>query len=340
MRPVRPIRRFRFDGPALAVWLAGVLVLGIAGCGGGGTSGSPGPSPGPSLSAAEVRLSIVDQLGPRWYCDPDEYPVARGTEQERAIERWPELQAENELMRAIAARLGIDVDGPVSDAGKLAVYRVWKVAVSIPLDPVDAAHWRFDYLAQPIAGATQGVHTTGTIDDHGTIEVDQRSLEGEPPCPICLSVGTMIDTPEGATPVERLRLGDAVWTLDGNGRRIAGTVIALGSTPVPAGHQVVRLVLDDGRTVTASPGHPLPDGRSVGELRLGDAVDGSRVVAVDLITDAGADTYDLVASGPTGTYLAGGIPLASTLRPAPATDPKTSAAFSPPNPNEVDRIRS
>jgi len=339
MRFCRPIRRLRLDHPTLTVWLVGLLVLGIGGCS-SGTSGSPSPSPGPSLSSGEVRLSIVDQLGPRWYCDPDEYPVARGTEQQRAIERWPELQAENDLMRAIAARLGIDVDGPVTDAGKLAIYRHWKVASSIPLDPVDGAHWRFDYLAQPVAGATEGVHTTGTIDDHGTIEVDQRSLEGEPPCPICLSVGTMIGSPEGAVPVERLRLGDEVWTLDANGRRLAGTVIALGSTAAPADHHVVRLVLADGRAVTASPGHPLPDGRRLGDLRLGDAVDGSRVVVADLIVYAGGDTYDLVASGPTGAYFAGGIPLASTLRPASATAPKTSAALSPPNPKEVERTRS
>jgi len=43
-------------------------------------------------------------------------------------------------------------------------------------------------------------------------------------------------------------------------------------------------------------------------------VDGSRVVAADLIPYVGDDTYDLVTSGPTGIYLAGGIPLGSTLR--------------------------
>jgi hypothetical protein len=98
------------------------------------------------------------------------------------------------------------------------------------------------------------------------------------------------------------------------GRRIAGTVIAIGSTPAPAGHRVVRLELADGRSVLASPGHPLADGRLLGDLRAGDAVDGSRVLSADRIPYAGDDTYDLVASGPTGVYLAGGIPLGSTLR--------------------------
>ena len=283
------------------------------GCGPAGI-GSLSPSGCGGSSAAELRLLLLDQLGPRWYCDPDEYPVARGTEQERAIERWPEMQAEDDLFRSIASRLGIDVAGSVSDADKLAIYRRWKVAVSIPLDPIDATRFHFDYLAQPVAGATQGVHTTGTIDAGGTIKVDQQVLEGEPMCPICLSVGTKIDTPDGPIAVQRLRLGDPVWTLDPAGRRIAGIVIALGSTPAPANHQVVRLVLADGRRVAASPGHPLADRRLVGDLRAGDIVDGSTVVSADRVGYDGEDTYDLVVSGPTGLYLAGGIPLGSTLR--------------------------
>jgi hypothetical protein len=95
---------------------------------------------------------------------------------------------------------------------------------------------------------------------------------------------------------------------------VIGTVIALGSTAVPPDHRVVRLVLVDGRAVTASPGHPLADGRSLGELKAGDVVDGSRVVDAELIPYAGASTFDLVASGETGAYFAGGIPLGSTLR--------------------------
>jgi Hint domain len=216
--------------------------------------------------------------------------------------------------RGLAARLMIDVDASVSDADKLAIYRQWKVAVSIPLDVVDASHFRFDYTAQPVGSATEGLRTAGIIDDHGAITVEQQAAAGAPNCPICLARGTRIDTPAGLIAVEDLRLGDPIWTLDSDGRRIAGTVIALGSTPSPVDHHVVRLVLDDGRTVTASPGHPLLDGRPLGEVRIGDVIDGSPVVAADLIPYTGADTFDLVASGPTGAYLAGGIPLGSTLR--------------------------
>ena len=268
----------------------------------------------PAQTAGQLRLRLIDQLGPRWYCDPDEYPVAHGTEEERAIERYPEMVAEGDTFSAIANQLGIDLTGAPTDAQKQAIYHLWKVAVSIPLDPLGDGRYRFDYTAQPLGGATEGTRTVGTIAVGGGMSIEQASPAGAPNCPICLSIGTPIDTPDGPIAVEALRVGDPIWTLDAHGRRVAGTVIALGSTPAPSGHEVIRLRLDDGRAVTASPGHPLPDGRRLGELRVGDVVDGSRVIAADVIPYTGRDTYDLVASGPTGVYFAGGIPLGSTLR--------------------------
>jgi hypothetical protein len=106
-----------------------------------------------------------------------------------------------------------------------------------------------------------------------------------------------------------------VWSFDRAGRRIVATVVALGSTPAPPGHRVVRLRLADGRVVSASPGHPLPDGRPLGDIRVGDLVDGSMVEAVTDLDYADGATFDLVASGPTGGYYAGGIPMLSTIRP-------------------------
>ena len=125
----------------------------------------------------------------------------------------------------------------------------------------------------------------------------------------------MVDAPGGPLPVEGLRIGDPVWTRDARGARVRGTVVAIGSTLAPAGHRVVRLVLADDREVTASPGHPLADGRPLGKLRAGDAVDGSIVTAAELVAYAGAGTYDLAVSGPSGIYFVDGIPLGSTLRP-------------------------
>jgi hypothetical protein len=254
---------------------------------------------------------LIDRLGPIWSCGD---PAGRD-EGQAALEAWPEMQAENELFRAIAGRLAIDVDGDVSDAEVLAIYRLWRAGLAVQLDAIGEDTYRFDYLAQPVGGAAEGTRTAGTIRSSGEITVEQQAPAGEPNCPICLARGTLIDTPAGSVPVERLRLGDPIWTLATDGRRVAGSVIALGSTAAPPDHVVVRLVLDDGRTVTASPGHPLADGRLIGDVRPGDTVDGRRVVSTDRELYASTDTFDLVSSGETGVYLAGGIPLGSTLVP-------------------------
>jgi hypothetical protein len=152
------------------------------------------------------------------------------------------------------------------------------------------------------------------IDADGTIRTEATASAGAPNCPICLARGTAIDTPAGPVAVDRLRLGALVWTLDRAGHRGAATVIALGSTRAAADHRVIHIVLADGRSVTASPGHPLADGRRLGSLRIGDVVDGSRVVGATSEPYGGGETFDLVVSGPTGIYLSGGIPLGSTLR--------------------------
>ena len=71
-------------------------------------------------------------------------------------------------------------------------------------------------------------------------------------------------------------------------------------------------MLGDGRQVLVSPGHPTADGHRVGDLVAGDDFDGSTVVAADRIAYAGY-TYDLLPSGPTGTYWADGVLLVSTI---------------------------
>jgi Hint domain len=299
------------------------VLLAIAACGstggtpGPGTSIIPGPSGGATLGPAELRLVLIRQLGPLWYCDRDEYPVGRD-EQQAALDAWPEMRSDAEVFRAIAASLGINPDGEVSNDTKLAAYRLWKVALAIPMESMGGGAYSFDYLAQPAPGAAEGTRTAGVIRDTGEVRIEQQAPAGEPVCPICLAQGTLIDTPAGAVPVEGLRLGDAIWTLAANGRRVVGSVIALGSSAAPPGHVVVRLVLEDGRSVLASGGHPLADGRRIGDLGPGDAVDGSRVATVHPEPYPFAATFDVVASGETGAYLSGGIPLGSTLVPAEA----------------------
>ena len=312
----RPIRAR--SGGTHVIAAIGACLIALVACSvptGGATPGPtiiPAPTAGAMFGPAELRLVLIDQLGPLWYCDRDSYPVGRD-EATAAFEAWPEMQAENELFRAIAGRLGIDADADVSDADVLAIYRQWKAGLAVQLETLGEDSYRFDYLAQPVGGAAEGTRIAGTIRSSGEITIEQQASAGEPICPICLAAGTLIDTPAGRVPVEGLRLGDPIWTLTSDGRRVPGTVIALGSTAAQPDHVVVRLVLEDGRTVTASPGHPLADGRLIGELRPGDAVDGSRLATAVREPYAALLTFDLVSSGATGAYLAGGIALGSTL---------------------------
>lgn len=306
--------------PGRPLRLAGLVVLVTivaAACVGAASPPVPtaAPTPGPALALPHLKLTLIDALGPLWYCDPDYYPIQRQDELVSARERWPEVMADGEAFEAIAVAKGLDPAGAFADDQKLGVYQVWKVLNAIALDPIGNEAYRFDYLAQPAAGAAEGTRTGGIITATGVITVEQQAAADEPMCPICLVRGTLIDTPHGAVPVDQLRIGDVAWTLDDDGNRIPGAVIAVGSTDAPANHRVVRLVLADGRTVTASPGHPLGDGRRLGDIEVGDAVDGSVVVSADLVGYRGGSTFDILVSGPSGIYLVDGIAMGSTLRP-------------------------
>jgi hypothetical protein len=279
----------------------------------GGTGGTPSPTTGPTLTTAELRYRLIESFGPAWFCDPDFYPVARFDEQQRAIERFGEMQADSDAFDAILAHLGIQPGADVTDQQKLDIYRAWKQLNAIVLDPAGADRYRFDYLNIPVPGANDGRRTTGTIDAQGTITIEQQAPAGEPPCPICLARGTRIATPNGDVAVEDVRVGLRVWSFDVAGRRVVASVIRTGRTPVPDSHEVVRLVLDDGRVLRASPGHPLPDGRPLESIRARDIVDAAIVTSATLEPYDGGFTHDLLTDSPTGGYIADDIPLRSTL---------------------------
>ncbi len=281
-----------------------------------GTARSPSPLPAataPPLDRPGLRYRLIVELGRLLFCDPDYYPIAHSDEAVLARQHLPEIRADQPTYAAIAAHLGIDPSGAPTDGQVLAIYREWKMLRALILTPA-GGRFTFDYIAAAGTSEEAGWHVTGTIDAGGTITVASRDPSGPPQCPICLARGTRIATPAGERPVEDLRPGMAVWTVDGSGRRVIGRVMAVGSTPVPATHRVVHLVLSDGRTVDVSPGHQLPDGRRLGDLRPGEPVDGATVVSAELGTLRRRGDVRRPPSGPTGTYWANGIRLASTLK--------------------------
>lgn len=132
-------------------------------------------------------------------------------------------------------------------------------------------------------------------------------------CPICLPPTALIATPDGDRPTSALTVGSRIYTVDGNGNRVVAHVLYVGSTPVSGGHMMVRVALADGRTVAASAGHPDAGGRELGRLHVGDSLDGSDVIGVDVVPFAGARTWDILPSGPTGLYVADGVVLRSSF---------------------------
>jgi hypothetical protein len=121
--------------------------------------------------------------------------------------------------------------------------------------------------------------------------------------PICLSELTTLATPEGPVVITELVAGDLILTAEG-----VEPIQRISSVQAPAHHQLVALLLDDGRALQASPGHPTTDGRSLGELAVGDDLDGARIVALWRNPYTGR-TWDVLPA----TYQANGIWLASTL---------------------------
>src|SRR5258708_8021771 len=102
-------------GPVRAIQLGAVVaaMLLVAACG-SSLGSTPGPTtiPAPTvggapMTAGQLRLLIIDTFGPRWYCDPDEYPVAHGSERDRALERFADMRAEADIFHHIDAKLGI-----------------------------------------------------------------------------------------------------------------------------------------------------------------------------------------------------------------------------------------
>ena len=104
-----------------------------------------------------------------------------------------------------------------------------------------------------------------------------------------------------------------MWTADENGKRMVTSLIRASSVQAK-NHRVVRLVLADGRTAEISPAHPTADGKTVGDLKAGDAYDGSIVKSASLIPYQGTHTYDILPAGETGFYFADGILMGSTLK--------------------------
>jgi hypothetical protein len=288
------------------------LVVALIACacgsaGGGGAVGSP-------LTIDQLKFKVMDAVGLPIFCDPDYYPIARaGGEQASADTYYPQIRADAELYSAIVAHENLP-SGDLDEAQKLTLYRAFKRLRVIVLTKTDNTY-SFELRVKG-QGANAVDLVDGSVRVDGVVTVASRKASGMPPCPICLAAGTLIATPHGDVRVTDIRVGMIVWTVGSDGARIAEPVVMVGSTEVPSTHLMVHLRLADGRELLASPGHRTADGRPLGSLSAGDALDGSTVTLWELVPYDGARTYDLLPAGPTGEYWADGILLSSTLAAA------------------------
>lgn len=141
-----------------------------------------------------------------------------------------------------------------------------------------------------------------------------RCWNNQHPLPICLAGDTKISTPGGDVLAKNMKPGMSVWTIDKNGKAVKGVVLLAERTPAPLWHQVVHLELSDGRELFVSPGHQVADGRKIGDIKAGEALEGVFVASANLVPYNAEYTYDILPSGDTGKYFANGILLQSTLR--------------------------
>ena len=293
------------------------LAVATIACGAATTGPASSPTSTPALvedlSSTEAKYHLMERFGGVFFCDPDFTPIGRpGQEEARASEEFPKIQQAEEMFQAILGELAVQMSPKYSEEQQLLVYREYKKLNAVTLEP-SAVGYTFELLTGPDG---IGLKVNGTVDLKGRIDV----VSEEPSfntCPICLAEGTHIATPDGPVLVSDLAIGMDVWTVDETGQRVVAVVDKVARTLVPRGHQMIRVVLHDGRKLLASAGHPLTDGQKLEQLVTEDVVDGSIVIALEDVPYngqyTGQYTFDFLPGGATGWYWADDVLIASTL---------------------------
>lgn len=157
-------------------------------------------------------------------------------------------------------------------------------------------------------------HVPGSVDSGPACQKPDPQTgtcsKGCPAC-VCASPDTPIATPSGERAIAELRPGDLVFSVDGEAVR-AVPVLRVNRAEA-RDHVVVRVSLANGRALSISAPHPTADGRTFGELRAGEALDGIAITRVEVVPYAHPATYDILPASSTGTYYAAGALIGTTL---------------------------
>ena len=262
--------------------------------------------PGVPRSPAELKFAVIAEVGGPLVCTGWGLPNPAFS----PYSEYPRIVSNLPTYLAILRHTKLP-PGPLTNDQIITVYRAWLNLEAVQLN------WRgayYDFREFPGPGPSSALvnDTVGKVDLFGRV-YDVHEGPEMSACPICLPGAARVATPDGPVPVAQIKEGMRVWSVDGQGRRLAAVVIQTVVRNDAPGSRLVRIVLVDGRELTASPPHRLADGRALGSLRPGDQIDGARVLRVDAVSDSGGRTYDLLPSGETGEYWADGILLQSTL---------------------------
>jgi len=260
-------------------------------------------------SEADLKFSVIDKVGAPLVCTGWGMPNPAFS----PYQDYPRIVADLPTYQAILRRLHL-LPGPLTSDQIVAVYRQWLNLNAVQLE-WSGGVYEFDMFPGPTPSEALRHDMAGDVDVFGRVyNVHQGTNLGA--CPICLPGTALISTPSGDLAVASIRVGMHVWSVTREGRRVDAVVIETRSRLDAPGSRLIHVVLADGRQLTASPPHPIADGRTLGSLKVGDHVDGVAVTSVEAVPDLLGRTYDLLPAGPTGEYWAGAILLRSTLQPS------------------------
>jgi hypothetical protein len=262
-----------------------------------------------ALAPTELKYRLIVQFGEPFFCDPDTYPVARKLTEEEFQRRFAEIQKDAQAYQTILVHLGLAGQAVLPPEQERLVYAEYKKLNAVSLEPSGD---EYQFGIHIPANQRSGSAIEGLIDANGSISVTKRQPTFNS-CPICLAANSLISTPGGEIRVQDLEKGMPIWTADASGARRVGVVLETVRRDLPETVTLVHLVLEDGRKLDVSPGHPLTDGRIVGDLAIGDTIDGAHVLSIDGLPYHDNATFDILPSGETGFYWANGILLKSTL---------------------------
>jgi hypothetical protein len=209
-------------------------------------------------------------------------------------------------------------DGGAVDAGNLCG----------PQDMGECTDTTLDCLCCPAGGpannclCTTSCLTDGDCTDATRPHCNQPDVSSQGICTslsygcawgsVCAAPDTPIATPAGTRAIASLRVGELVYSLH-EGSMQAVPVLRVSRTAVRH-HRVRRLRLANGAVLHISAGHPTANGRPFADLIVGEQLGEQRISTIEEVPYDHPYTYDILPASDTGTYIAGGALIGSTLR--------------------------